>query len=224
MRKDISCKKARELVGDYAQDLLSPDLDEGLGRHLSACPSCQKEYQDNRKVLTLLRRDRMADPGPDFWKGLDSLIMAQIRSGRSTPVKTPWFKKVWGSPLGWPGYAWATALILILLTPAVIDNHYRPASVQESLEGEWKWGIGSESYPSAFESLSPQESKRLGERITARMSKELPIQTHGLAEEDLQWDLSPVLESLTPQELDALIKKTRPGGSAGFEEGKSYVS
>ena len=226
--KDISCKKAKELAGDYSQDLLSPDLIEGLERHLSACPSCQKEYQVKRKVLTLLRRDRLPDPGPDFWKGLDSRIMAQVRPGRFTPVKTPWYKKVCGSPFGWPGYAWVTVLILILLTPAVIYNNYfegyTPPSVQESLESEWKWGIGPESYSSAFESLSPQESKRLGERITARMAKELPIQTHGLMEDDLQWDVSPVLESLTPQELDALIKKTRPDGSVGFQEGMSYVS
>lgn len=226
--KDLYCKKAKKLAVDYLQDLLAPDLVEGIERHLSACPSCQREYQDTRKVLTLLRRDRMTDPGPDFWKGLHSHMMAQIRPGRSKPEKVPWYKRVWENPFGWSGYAWVTALILICLTPAVIYNNYfrnyGAPVVQETMENEWKSEMGHESFFSAFEALSPQESLRLGEKITARLAKDLPVQTHGLVEDELQWDVSPVLESLTPQELDALIKKTRPGNTAGFEEGLRYVS
>jgi Putative zinc-finger len=228
MKKDISCKKAKKLAGDYSQDLLSPDLIEGVERHLSSCPSCQKEYQDNRKVLTLLSRDRFPDPGPDFWNGLSSRVMAQVRLNRLDPVGAPWYKKVWGSPFGWPGYAWVTALILIFLTPAAIYTiHFRgynQTAVQETLESELKWEMGLESYSAAVESLSARESIRLGERLTARLAKDLPRETEGLIEDDLQWDVSPALENLNAKELDALIKKTQPGGSAGFGKGMSYVS
>lgn len=228
MKKELCCKKARKLAGDYLQDLSSPDLVGGIESHLSACPSCQKEYQDKRKVLTLLRHDRLPDPGPDFWKGLNSRIMAQISPSRFIPVKTPWYKGVWGNPFGWPGYAWATALILILLTPAVIYTihfrGYKPTAIKETLETELKWETGLESYSSAVESLSAQESIRLGERMTARLAKDLPQQTQGLIEDDWQWDVASALENLTAQELDALIKKTRPGGSVDFKEGMSHVS
>ncbi len=226
--KDISCKKAKKLADDYLQDLLSSDQVEGIEKHLSACPSCQKEVQDTRKVLTLLRRDLMTDPGPDFWKGLNSHIMAQVRPGRINPEKTPWYRRVWVNPFGWPGYAWATALILIFLTPAFIYTiHFRgfkQTAVLETLETELKWETGLESYSAAVESLSSQESIRLGEKITARLAKDLPQQTHGLIEDDLQWDVSSVLEGLSRQELDLLIKRTRPGDSAGFEEGRRYVA
>lgn len=226
--KDISCKKAKELNADYLQALLSPDLVEGVERHLSACPSCHKNYQETRKVLTLLGQDRMPDPGPDFWKGLNSRIMAQVRPGRPNPEKIPWHKRVWGNPFVWPGYAWSTALILILLTPAVIYTihfrGYKPTAVQGTLETELKWEMGLESYSTAVESLSAQESIRLGKRLTARLAKDLTQQTHGLIEDDLQWDVSSALEGLSQQELDLLIKRTQPGGSAGFKEGMSYVA
>ncbi len=226
--KDISCKKANELAGDYCQDLLSPDLIEGIERHLSACPSCQKAYQEDRKVLTLLRQDRLPDPGLDFWKGLSSRVMAQVPPNRSDSIRVPWYKKVWGSPFVWPGYAWVTALILILLTPAAIYTvhfgGYKQTAIQETLETELKWEMGLESYSAAIESLSAKESIRLGERLTARLAKDLPQQTHGLIEDDLQWDISPALENLNTKELDALIKKTQSDGSVGFEEGMSNVS
>jgi hypothetical protein len=226
--KGLTCKEVKKLADDYSQNLLSSDLVERINSHLSACPSCQRVYEEIRDVLALLKRDRLPDPGPEFWNGLNSRVMAQVRLSRSGSMKVPWYKKVWGNPFGWPGYAWVTALILILLTPAVIYNNYyrgyKPSVAQESVENEGNWVTSTGSSMLALESLSPQEATRLEETITSEMAKDLPGQTHGLMEDDLQWNVSPVLENLTLQELDALLKKIRPSGSAGFKGGVSYVS
>jgi hypothetical protein len=226
--KALTCKKIKKLAGDYSQNLLLPDLVHRIEAHLCECPSCKKAYEETQEVLTLLSRDHFPDPGPDFWKGLSSRVMARVRFNRPDSVRVPWYKKVWGSPFGWPGYAWATALILIFLTPAVIYTiHFRgynQTAIRETLESELKWEMGLESYSAAVESLSARESIRLGQRLTARLAKDLPQQTDGLIEDDLRWDVSTALENLNAKELDALIKKTQPGGSADFGKGMSYVS
>jgi hypothetical protein len=226
--KTIPCKKVEKLISSYAQDLLSPDWAERVETHLSLCQDCQKEYQKTQRILGLLKQDRLPEQGPEFWKGLSSRIMTQARQARSEPVRIPWTKKIWGYPFGWSGYAWATAMILLLLTPVLLytihfNNQPQPP-VQELLAPDLRWEMGMESYPGILEALSPKESNRLGKKIVARLGSDLPIQTPLMVEDELQGDLSPSLESLDKEELDFLIKKIQTGGSAGLKEEETYVT
>ncbi|MBI5603993.1 MAG: hypothetical protein HY879_11615 [Deltaproteobacteria bacterium] len=226
--KVLSCKKIKKLTGGYFQSLLSPDLVQGVDRHLAACPVCKKEYQETQEVLDLLNRDRLPDPGPDFWKGLNSRIMAQVGLSRPHSLKVPWYKKIGSNPFTWPGYAWVTALILILLTPWAIYTipfKGQPSTlVQEFPENELKWELGFESVPAAVDSLSARESVRLGERIVARMGKDLTGKPPLSTEDELQWDVSPSLEGLNNEQLDTLFKKMKTGGFPGFKEEEKHVS
>jgi hypothetical protein len=154
--------------------------------------------------------------------------MAQVGPSRSYPREIPWFKKIWGTPFQWPGYAWVTALILILLTPlAIYTIHDRGQTTPQSqgLSGnELRWEMGFETLPSTFESLSARESDRLGKKIVAQIGNDLSGQTSVPVEEELQWDFSRTLEGLNSKELDALIKKLQTGGATGFNEEGNYVS
>jgi hypothetical protein len=177
--------------------------------------------------LALLKEDCLTDPGPDFWQELSSRTMAQVRFSRPEFQETPWYKKVWGNPFGWPGYAWATALILILSAPvAIYTIHFqglKAPSVQEIKGPESKWEPGLEPLSVALESLSDKESVRLANRVLAKMGKDLPSPTRLLVEDEMHWDISRYIEGLNKEELKTLIKKMQPGGSAGLKEEEDYV-
>ncbi|MBA4395010.1 MAG: hypothetical protein C0407_15765, partial [Desulfobacca sp.] len=175
--KAISCNKAKKMISGYSQNLLTPEWAERVEAHLTNCPDCHKEYEETQGILGLLSQDRLPDPGPEFWKGMSSRIMSQVRQVRPDPVKISWTKKIWGNPFGWPGYAWATALILILLTPVIMytilfKTQPQP-QVQELLGNDLRWEMGLETYPATLETLTPKESIRLGKRIVARLSGDL---------------------------------------------------
>ncbi len=212
----------RKLGDDYYQNLLESGPASEFEAHLSECPSCRKAYEETREVLTLLKKNDLPDPGPGFWNGLSSRIMTQVRLYRPEEKEEPWYKKVRINPFGWPGYAWATALILMLLTPVVIYNMHvqdnsRP-SIQEIKGPEMKWDTGSLTFSVPVESLSDNESVRLAKKVVARMGKDLPGPTRLVMDDELHWDVSGSLEGLNNRELEVLIKKMEPGDSAVYKE------
>ncbi|MBI4768296.1 MAG: zf-HC2 domain-containing protein [Deltaproteobacteria bacterium] len=225
--KRETCKKIRELTAEYHQNLLEADPASRVEAHLSQCPSCRKAYEETREVLTLLKKDHLPDPGTLFWNDLSSRIMAQVPLDRSQEKEPPWYKKLWVNPFGWPGYAWATALLLILLTPVVIYNINvlgpKSPSDQEIRGLEMMWGSESIPLTAVVETLSDKESVNLAKRVVARMGKDLPSPTRLLMDDELHWDVFQSLEGLTTQELEALIKKMGPGGSAGYRKEEENV-
>jgi hypothetical protein len=164
----------------------------------------------------------LPDPGPVFWNDLNYRIMTQVRRNRSEKKEAPWYQKLWISPFGWPGYAWATALVLMLLTPVVVYHIQFQGQKTTSVQ-EVKWETGSMPLAVAVESLSEKESNHLAQKVAARMGKDLPGPSALLMDDDLKWDLTRSLEGLTKKELEALIKKMEPGGSAGYKEEGEYV-
>jgi hypothetical protein len=221
------CKKIRELDGQYLQGDLDPVRDRQVESHLAECPSCQKVFQETQDVLNLLPKDSLPDPGPVFWDTLSSRIITQVRSSRHTEKESLWYKKLWTNPFGWPGYAWATALILLLLTPAVVYQiYYQHPELPLALENnalEYKWEAGNLPLSAVVETLSDKESALLAKKVMSRMGKDLTAPNSLSVEDELHWDISRSLEGLTKQELEALIKKMEPGGSAGIKEEEVYV-
>lgn len=228
MKKEL-CKIIGELTERYHQNLLEAGTASQVEAHLSECPSCRKAYEETGEVVTLLQKDCLPDPGPAFWNGLSSRIMSQVRLSLPENKEDPWYKKVWLNPFGWPGYAWATALILLLLTPVVIYNiqvqGYKAPSVleREVKDHVIKWETESMPLSAVVETLSDRESVHLAKRVVARMGQDLPDPTRLLKDDEMHWDISRSLEGLNDQELEALIKKMKPGGSAGFREEEKYV-
>lgn len=226
MKREI-CRKTREQVEVYSQNLLEAGPVSEVETHLSECPSCRKAYEETREILTLLKKDSLSDPGPGFWNDLSSRVMTQVRLHRPEEKETPWYKRVWTNPFGWPGYAWATALILMLLTPVVIYNMqvqgHKKLSIQEIKNPDTKWETGSLSWSAGVESLSENESIRLAKRVVAKMGKDLPGTTRLMMDDELHWDVSRSLEGLDSRELEVLIKKMEPDDSAGNRREEEYV-
>ncbi|MHB8842851.1 MAG: hypothetical protein ACYC56_13885, partial [Candidatus Aquicultor sp.] len=96
-------------------------------------------------------------------------------------------------------------------------------TILESNGHEIKWETGALPLSAAVESLSDNESVRLAKRVVARMGKDLPVPSRLVMDDELHWDVSRSLEGLNVRELEVLIKKMEPGGSAGFKEGEEYV-
>jgi predicted anti-sigma-YlaC factor YlaD len=221
------CKKIRGLAEGYHLKTLDTGPVLQVEAHLSECPSCRKAYLEIREVLTLLKEDVLPDPGPAFWNELNSRILTQVRLARSEGDEDPWYKKFRIKPFGRAGYAWATALLLMLLTPVLLYNitfqgNHRP-SIQENIDQENKWETRPLPLPVVVENLSDTESVHLAKRVMARMGKDWPSSTGLLMNEDLHWDIFRSLEGLNKQELEALINKIGPGGSAGNKEEGEYV-
>lgn len=225
--KSKICNKIRELTDEYHQNLLQAGPASQVEAHLSQCPSCRKVYQETGEVLTLLKKDRLPDPGTVFWNDLSTRIMAQVRLDRFEEKETPWYRKLWIHPFGWQGYAWATALILILLIPVVIYNIHvqgtKSLSIQEMKGQEVMWASGSMPLSVVVETLSDKESINLAKRVVSRLGKDLPSPGHMMRDDEAHWDIFQSLEGLNTQELEALIKKMGPGGSAVYKEEEEYV-
>jgi hypothetical protein len=226
MKRSI-CKKIRAQADVYHQKTLDAYPALQVEAHLSECPSCRKAYEETREVLTLLKKDVLPDPGPVFWNQLNSRIMTQVRLSRPEGREAPWYKKFWINPFGWPGYAWATALLLMLLTPVVIYhiNYHgnNTPSIQGSKDQEIKWETGSFPLSVAVENLSDNESIRLANKVVARMGKDLPGSPRLLIDNEMHWDVSRTLEGLNKTEIETLIKKMEPGDSAGYKGEEEYV-
>jgi hypothetical protein len=226
MKRSI-CKKIRVLADVYHQKILDAAAALQVEAHLSQCPSCRKAYDETRDVLTLLEKDVLPDPGPVFWNQLDSRIMTQVRLSRPEGKEDPWYKKLWINPFGWSGYAWATALLLLLLTPVVIYNISFQGKnrllIQENKDQEFKWETGTLPLSVVVENLSDIESVRLANKVVARMGKDLPGSTRLLIDNEMHWDVSRTLEGLNKTEIETLIKKMEPGDSVGYMGDGGYV-
>ena len=226
MRRKI-CKKIGELSEGYHQNLLEAGSVSLVEAHLAECPSCRKAYEETGEVLTLLKKDELTDPGPVFWDALSSRIMTRVRLLGPEEKEGPWYKKIWKNPFGWPGYAWATALILMLLTPLAIyniqDQGNKIALIPEINSHEIKWETESLPLSAAVESLSDKESLLLAKRLVVRLGKDLSGPTRLVTDDELHWDVAGSLEGLNVRELEVLIKKMEPGGSAGYKGGEEYV-
>lgn len=54
--EDLSCQEAVELVTDYLEAVLLPELNARFEAHLAACPGCANYLQQMEQTLKLLRR------------------------------------------------------------------------------------------------------------------------------------------------------------------------
>ena len=220
------CKTVRDLIREW-DGPGSPSDDPILGNHLAHCPSCRKAFMETREILNLWRRDRLPERDPAFWKGMSARIMTEVRSQPPKPVKEPWYRKIWEAPFQWPGYAWATAVLLFVLTPLAIytiqDKGKTAYPGMEISVSQLRGEFGFEPYISTLESFSAQEADRLGKKVVARLGKEL-IDNTIQVDEDLGGDLPVSLDNLSPKELDSLIQKLQTGGAARSKEEQPDVA
>jgi hypothetical protein len=224
--KTTDCQNIKGLMTLLEEGDLSPDQDLRIKEHLAGCPTCGKDLEETRKILNLFSRDRLPDREPAFWKGLSNQIMAEVRHGSAREERVPWYRKIWAGPFQWPGYAWATALILFVLTPLAIytiqGKSKTPYPVIEMTVSQLRGEFGFEPYVASLETFSAREADRLGEKVTARLEKEL-TDSPARVEEPTGEDLLNSLENLNQLEMDTLMQRMKTDGVMGSKEVKSDV-
>jgi hypothetical protein len=220
--------KGKELLDGDRPKPSAPEPERKISNPISECLTSNEEFQGSQAILDLLQRDRLPEREPEFWTGLNTRIMSQVRRIPSVPERIPWYRQIWGTPFQWPGYAWVTALLLFILTPLAIYNiQYTGKTSSPDSEitlNEQRGELWFEALPSALEPLTVKESERLAKKVVTRLGKELSEEGVFVAEEELRWDVSPVLEGLNQKELDILIRKLQSGETVGSKKGESYVA
>jgi len=82
----MTCPYPRSLLEDYVDRELPEAEAEAVAKHLAACDACRAEYEAILKLKSLLRRQAVPEPHPEYWKEVSSLILA--RTVESAPFET----------------------------------------------------------------------------------------------------------------------------------------
>jgi hypothetical protein len=224
----IQCQTVQRWITGSVPDPISPQEEQRLEAHLQQCPACSRFAEETRSLMDLLRQDRLPEPEAPVWPDLSRRIMAEVRRTASKQDQIPWYRRIWGTPFGWPGYAWVTALLLLVLTPVIIYNMQNGGKIaspgSEFILSELRGEGTLEPLSSALESLSDSEAGRLEKKVVARISKEISEEDPAGSEEDLRWDVSNGLESLSAKELEILMKKLQTRESVGVKEERNNVA
>jgi anti-sigma factor RsiW len=61
---ELSCQRFVDLLGDYVEDVLSPDERRTMDAHCLACPQCRQLLSDYRRLPEMLRRTTDAAMSP----------------------------------------------------------------------------------------------------------------------------------------------------------------
>lgn len=77
----MRCRKARKQVSLALDERLAPSAQEGLQRHLSACPGCRQWRQDQDWLREAVRVP--GDMGPEA--GFHSRLMARLSASSNRP-------------------------------------------------------------------------------------------------------------------------------------------
>ena len=62
---EIICQQWVEMVTDYLEGMLPPDLQEAADRHLAACPHCREYLEQVRRTIAVSRQLREEDVPED---------------------------------------------------------------------------------------------------------------------------------------------------------------
>jgi Putative zinc-finger len=210
MIKFFTCRKIQQKLEQHCQGLLSRDQALKMERHIRRCPACSREYKETQNILNHLAVQRLPDPGEAFWNRMRSSIMTQISGVPARPV--PWYNRIWAASFQWPGYAWATALLLLVLAPVLLYTIYPGKNfitLSDSRLAEWYFEGGTEPFLSRLEGLSNQESEHLGKKVVAILAGEIKTSLPRGEEEDWSWDTARSLETLNEKELEAVANKLK---------------
>lgn len=82
MPSPLSCPEMVELVSDYLEGLLAPDVVESFEHHLTVCPGCRTYVAQLRETVAATRRLREDDVDP---VAMEELLEA-FRDWREAPA------------------------------------------------------------------------------------------------------------------------------------------
>jgi len=85
----MDCQKIKKLLNPYIDQTLDVDTDKQVDKHLKSCPTCNKEYQSIKELITSLN-SLSPQPAPaDFTQS----IMAKI-SQEDIQIQSSWMDRI----------------------------------------------------------------------------------------------------------------------------------
>ena len=85
----MNCQKIKKLINPYIDKTLDADMSKQVDEHLKSCPSCNKEYQSLKEVITSLNFLSTQPAPADFTQS----IMTKI-SQKEIQIQTSWMDRI----------------------------------------------------------------------------------------------------------------------------------
>ena len=73
----MTCHLTLSLLGKYLDKELTDSEYQQVSEHLEKCPDCRKEYQEMQNLKELIGRQKIADPGREYFTETTNLILAK---------------------------------------------------------------------------------------------------------------------------------------------------
>jgi anti-sigma factor RsiW len=68
--RDLACQEIVELVTDYLEGTMEPDLRASLEAHLAGCPHCTHYLEQMEAMIRIAGRIEAQDLSPEFRAGM----------------------------------------------------------------------------------------------------------------------------------------------------------
>jgi anti-sigma factor RsiW len=76
----MTCKEAIDVLGDYLEESLTPDLADALERHLRDCAPCRAYLNTYRKTRDLIGKAGRAPMPDEMKKRLHRFLLDRLRA------------------------------------------------------------------------------------------------------------------------------------------------
>ncbi len=96
-KENASCKKCKHLLFDYVSDNTTASQSQWLNEHLAHCPSCQKEYEEIRLMLSVLQEEPEADLPVGFQLSLHRKLVDAVQEKENKKAKS-WMERIKDMP------------------------------------------------------------------------------------------------------------------------------
>jgi anti-sigma factor RsiW len=121
----VNCEKYQELISAFIDGELSISEETELKAHIDDCPECRKTLDEIKELRALMEKDRPAVMPAD----IEKRILLDVQKGKKTRKGLLGFL---GGYYRIPrGVAWASLVLLLLLTVNSLVNPFRQQ--QESI-------------------------------------------------------------------------------------------
>jgi anti-sigma factor RsiW len=79
MRMSPTCQSGVDLLMDYLEGLLAPDIRAAAERHVAGCPRCAAFVDSYRRTPAILKRATAATIPSDLARKLQEVLRAEMR-------------------------------------------------------------------------------------------------------------------------------------------------
>ena len=92
MKRMKECGKCQQQMADFIRKMLSPDEEKELIRHLTDCPTCQKELRETEATFEILKQEKVPELPQAFRDNLTEGIRDRIeqKGGKATIFRPKW--------------------------------------------------------------------------------------------------------------------------------------